>query len=149
MTSQILSILIGFDSFFGHFLIWNYSSLSNYNSGTIICSIGEEPVKIKGTSDEVLEKYKQRELTQIIIIGNLITMLQVRQDIFYRVISSISVFSLSVHVTQCFQRSSVQVSKNILTVCMMSETRWEAGNDSIVHNFPLICKNDRLTYQDD
>ena len=34
MTSQILLILIDFDSFFGHFLIWNYSSLDFYNSGT-------------------------------------------------------------------------------------------------------------------
>ena len=34
MTSQILLILIDFDSFFGHFLIWNYSSLKLYNSGT-------------------------------------------------------------------------------------------------------------------
>ena len=34
MTSQILLILIDFDSFFGHFLIWNYSSLNPYNSGT-------------------------------------------------------------------------------------------------------------------
>ena len=34
MTSQILLILIDFDSFFGHFLIWNYSSLNLYNSGT-------------------------------------------------------------------------------------------------------------------
>ena len=33
MTSQILLILIDFDSFFGHFLIWNYSSLNRYNSG--------------------------------------------------------------------------------------------------------------------
>ena len=34
MTSQILLILIDFDSFFGHFLIWNYSPLNPYNSGT-------------------------------------------------------------------------------------------------------------------
>ena len=34
MRSQILLILIDFDSFFGHFLIWNYSSLDFYNSGT-------------------------------------------------------------------------------------------------------------------
>ena len=34
MTSQTLLILIDFDSFFGHFLIWNYSSLDFYNSGT-------------------------------------------------------------------------------------------------------------------
>ena len=34
MTSHILLILIDFDSFFGHFLIWNYSSLNPYNSGT-------------------------------------------------------------------------------------------------------------------
>ena len=34
MTSQILLILIDFDSFFGHFLIWNYSSLNPYNSET-------------------------------------------------------------------------------------------------------------------
>ena len=34
MTSQILLILIDFDSFFGHFLIWNYSSLNLYNFGT-------------------------------------------------------------------------------------------------------------------
>ena len=33
MTSQILLILIDFDSFFGHFLIWNYSSLNLYNFG--------------------------------------------------------------------------------------------------------------------
>ena len=37
MTSQILVILIDFDSFFGRFLIWNYSSLNLYNSGTTIC----------------------------------------------------------------------------------------------------------------
>ena len=35
MTSQILLILIDFDSFFRHFLIWNYSSLDFYNSGTL------------------------------------------------------------------------------------------------------------------
>ena len=35
MTSQNLLILIDFDSFFGHFLIWNYSPLNLYNSGTI------------------------------------------------------------------------------------------------------------------
>ena len=34
MMSQILLILIDFDSFFGHFLIWNYSSLDFYNSET-------------------------------------------------------------------------------------------------------------------
>ena len=34
MTSQILLILIDFDSFFGYFLIRNYLSLSLYNSGT-------------------------------------------------------------------------------------------------------------------
>ena len=34
MTSQMLLILIDLDSFFGHFLIWNYSSLDFYNSGT-------------------------------------------------------------------------------------------------------------------
>ena len=34
MTSQILLILIDFDSFFGHFLIWNYSFLNPYTSGT-------------------------------------------------------------------------------------------------------------------
>ena len=34
MTSQILLISIDFDSFFRHFLIWNYSSLNPYNSGT-------------------------------------------------------------------------------------------------------------------
>ena len=34
MTSQILLIWIDFDSFFGHFLIWNYSPLNLYNSGT-------------------------------------------------------------------------------------------------------------------
>ena len=34
MTSQILLILIDSDSFFGHFLIWNYSSLNRYSSGT-------------------------------------------------------------------------------------------------------------------
>ena len=34
MTSQILLILIDFASFFEHFLIWNYSSLNLYNSGT-------------------------------------------------------------------------------------------------------------------
>ena len=32
MKSQILLILIDFDSFFGHFLIRNYSSLNLYNS---------------------------------------------------------------------------------------------------------------------
>ena len=34
MTSQILLILIDFDRIFGHFLIWDYSSLNRYNSGT-------------------------------------------------------------------------------------------------------------------
>ena len=34
MTSQILLILIDFDRIFYHFLIWNYSSLNRYNSGT-------------------------------------------------------------------------------------------------------------------
>ena len=34
MASQILLILIDFDSFFEHFLIRNYSSLNLYNSGT-------------------------------------------------------------------------------------------------------------------
>ena len=34
MKSQILLILINFDSFFWHFLIWNYSSLNLSNSGT-------------------------------------------------------------------------------------------------------------------
>ena len=34
MTSQILLILIDFDSFFGHFLIWNYSTLNLCNSET-------------------------------------------------------------------------------------------------------------------
>ena len=34
MTSQILLILIDFDRVFDHFLIWNYSSLNRYNSGT-------------------------------------------------------------------------------------------------------------------
>ena len=34
MTSQNLLILIDFDSFIGHFLIWNYSPLNLYNSGT-------------------------------------------------------------------------------------------------------------------
>ena len=34
MTSQILLILIDFDSFSGDFLIWNYSSLNPYSSGT-------------------------------------------------------------------------------------------------------------------
>ena len=34
MTSQILLILIDFDRIFDHFLIWNYSSLNRYNSGT-------------------------------------------------------------------------------------------------------------------
>ena len=34
MTSQSLLIVIDFDSFLGHFLIWNYSSLDFYNSAT-------------------------------------------------------------------------------------------------------------------
>ena len=34
MTSQILLISIDFDRVFDHFLIWNYSSLHRYNSGT-------------------------------------------------------------------------------------------------------------------
>ena len=34
MTSQILLILIDLDRAFDHFLIWNYSSLNLYNSGT-------------------------------------------------------------------------------------------------------------------
>ena len=34
MTSQNLLSLIDFDSFFGHFLIWSYSPLNLYNSGT-------------------------------------------------------------------------------------------------------------------
>ena len=34
MTSQIVLILIDFDSCFAHFLIWNYSSSNLYNSGT-------------------------------------------------------------------------------------------------------------------
>ena len=34
MTSQILLISIDFDRVFDHFLIWNYSSLKRYNSGT-------------------------------------------------------------------------------------------------------------------
>ena len=34
MTSQILLILIDLDRVFDHFLIWNYSSLNRYNSGT-------------------------------------------------------------------------------------------------------------------
>ena len=34
MTSQILLILIDFDRGFDHFLIWNYSSLNRYKSGT-------------------------------------------------------------------------------------------------------------------
>ena len=34
MTSQILLIEIDLDRVFDHFLIWNYSSLNPYNSGT-------------------------------------------------------------------------------------------------------------------
>ena len=34
MTSQNLLIFIDFDNSFGHFLIWNYSLLNLYNSGT-------------------------------------------------------------------------------------------------------------------
>ena len=34
MMSQILSILIDFHRIFYQFLIWNYSSLNRYNSGT-------------------------------------------------------------------------------------------------------------------
>ena len=34
MTSHTLSILIDFGRVFDHFLIWNYSSLNRYNSGT-------------------------------------------------------------------------------------------------------------------
>ena len=34
MTSKILLIVIDFDGVFDHVLIWNYSSLNRYNSGT-------------------------------------------------------------------------------------------------------------------
>ena len=34
MTSQILLILIDLGKGFDHFLIWNYSYLNRYNSGT-------------------------------------------------------------------------------------------------------------------
>ena len=34
MASQILFILIDFDKVSDYFLIWNYSSLNRYNSGT-------------------------------------------------------------------------------------------------------------------